>query len=120
MQRSGRRRPKAAPRGSRACRTVFDLAAHQLLSGFLFQRGLDHLLLEEARDNHNTIEVAEDEVAGLDEHTPDFNCAAEVGDGGADARILREAAAAEHGPVLLEDLWRVAVEAVEHSPGGAA
>src|SRR5438105_3495120 len=68
-----------------------------------------------ARDDEDAVYVAEDEVAGFDEHTTDLDGAAKIDDARAHAGVLREAAAAEDGPVLFEHARRVAMEAVNDS-----
>ena len=96
--------------------------ADQVFAGGFGESFCNDLGFDSARDDHHTVEIAENQIAGLNGDLADLDRTTVVENLGADGGILRIPAAAEDGPILFQHAWSVAVVSMNHgtySPAGA-
>src|SRR5690606_5646503 len=54
--------------------TRLNFPAYAIFSRGFFQSAFNHRFLQLARNHHHAIDVAENQIAGLHPHGPDFDC----------------------------------------------
>src|SRR5438046_2484217 len=103
-------------RGHSALQSLFD----GLFAPRLFERSLKNVSLRCPRNNADAIQVTENDIAGFDARTRDFDRHTVVHDLAARVLVLRVGSVRESGEPELHDASGIAGIAVQHRSGGAA